>query len=157
MVVRLLVIGVGNADRGDDAVGLLVARRLSTLCSAAVRIVEHSGEPTSLLAYLGDAECAILVDACMSGGPPGTINRFDVAAAALPQVEFGCSTHGMGLAEAVELARVLGRFPRCCVVYAINGRSFEIGAALSPQVASAAEEAADLIWRELEDTTLPAQ
>ena len=148
-----LVIGIGNADRGDDAVGLLVARRLSTLCSAAVRIMEHSGDPTSLLAHLGDAECVILVDACMTGGPPGTISRFDLAAAALPHVAFVCSTHGMGLAEAVELARALGRFPCRCVVYAIDGRNFEIGAALSPEVATAAERVADLIRSELQGTS----
>ena len=144
------VIGIGSADRGDDAVGLIVARRLITRSLAGVRVVEHNGESISLLDYLSSAESTYMVDACMVGGPPGTISRFDVAAAALPHVAFGCSTHGMGLAHAVELARALGRLPHRCVLYAIDGRRFEIGAPLSQEVAIAAERVADLIRGELQ-------
>jgi hydrogenase maturation protease len=143
------VIGIGNPDRGDDAVGRIVARHLMTRRPADVRIVEHSGESTGLLDCLNGAECAYMVDACVTGCPPGTIARFDVTATALPPDAFRCSTHGLGLAHAVELARALGRLPRPCVVYAIEGRRFETGAALSPEVAAAAEKVADLIWNEL--------
>jgi hydrogenase maturation protease len=149
-VASPLVVGIGNADRGDDGVGLTVARQLMMRQPHGVRVVEHAGESMSLLDCLSSAESAYVVDACMAGGPPGTISRFDVATAALPHVAFGCSTHGMGLAHAVELARALGRLPRCCVVYGIDGRSFEIGAALSPEVATAAERVADLIQSELQ-------
>ena len=144
-----LVIGIGNPDRGDDVVGLIAARRLTVRCPAGVRVVEHNGESTSLLDCLSRAESAYVVDACMTSGPPGTISRFDVAATALPHIAFGCSTHGNGLAQAIELARALGRLPCRCVVYAIEGRRFEIGAVLSPEVAAAAEEAANLIRDEL--------
>lgn len=145
-----LVIGIGNADRGDDGVGLAVARRLMMRRPHGVRVVEHAGESMSLLDCLSSADAAYVVDACVAGGPPGTIRRFDVAASALPHVAFGCSTHGMGLAHAVELARMLGRLPRRCVVYAIDGRRFEVGAALSPDVSTAAERVADLIRSELQ-------
>jgi hydrogenase maturation protease len=145
-----LVIGIGNADRGDDGAGLTVARRLMNRRLRGVRVVEHSGESTSLLDCLSSADSAYVVDACLADGPPGTIRRFDVAAAALPQGAFGWSTHGMGLAHAVELARALGRLPRRCVVYAIDGQSYEVGAALSPEVAAAAERVADLIRSELQ-------
>ena len=150
MVASPLVIGVGNADCGDDGVGLTVARRLMIRPPDGVRVVEHTGEWMSLLDCLSSAESAYMVDACMAGGPPGTISRFDVAAAALPHVAFGCSTHGMGLAHAVELARALGRLPHRCVLYAIDGRRFEIGAPLSQEVAIAAERVADLIRGELQ-------
>jgi hydrogenase maturation protease len=114
------------------------------------RVVEHAGESMSLLDCLSGADRAYVIDACMTGGPPGTISRFDVATAALPHVTFGCSTHGMGLAHAVELARALGRLPQRCVVYAIDGRNFEIGAPLSPEIATAAEKVANLIRSELQ-------
>jgi hydrogenase maturation protease len=42
-------------------------------------------------------------------------------------------------AEAVELARALGRLPARTVIYDIEGESFEIGAGLTLAVASAAE------------------
>jgi hydrogenase maturation protease len=149
-VASPLVIGIGNADRGDDGVGLAVARLLMMRWPHGVRVVEHAGESTSLLDCLSSAEAAYVIDACMADGPPGTIRRFDVAAAALPHVAFACSTHGMGLVHAVELARALGRLPRRCVVYAIDGWRFEIGAAMSSEVATAAERVADLIRSELQ-------
>lgn len=153
MIVSPLVIGVGNADRGDDGVGPEVARLLRKRWPPGVRIIEHNGESTSLLDCLSRAESAYMVDACMAGGPPGTISRFDLAAAALPHVAFACSTHGMGLAHAVELARALGRLPRRCIVYAIDGRRFDTGAALSPEVATAAKRVVDLIRSELQSAS----
>ena len=52
----------------------------------------------------------------------------------------GASTHGLGLAEAIELGRALGRLPARLVVYAIEGQGYATGAPLSPPVARAAEE-----------------
>jgi len=144
-----LVIGIGNADRGDDAVGIIIARRINTRFLAGVRVVEHNGESTDLLDCLSGAESAYMVDACVTGQPPGTINRFDVSATALSHSAFGRSTHGMGLADAVELARALGRLPRRCILYAIDGRKFDLGAVLSPEVAVAAEKVVKLILDEL--------
>ena len=45
----VLVIGVGNISRGDDAVGLMVARHLRPVCADGVRIVERPGEATDLI------------------------------------------------------------------------------------------------------------
>lgn len=131
---RRIVIGIGNPDRGDDAAGRSVVRLLRPLLPDDVAVTEHDGEATSLLAQLDGADAAFLVDACASGGPVGTVYRFDTAAAPLPAGGFGLSTHGFGLSEGIELARALGQLPRCCIVYAIEGGCFETGAALSPQV-----------------------
>jgi len=146
---RCLIIGIGNPDRGDDAVGRIVARRLQTQCAPGVRVVEHGGEPASLLDCLAGAETVYLIDAMVAGARPGTISRFDVAAAELPRTVFGCSTHGLGLAEAIELARTLGKLPRRCVVYAIEARAFEIGEPLSPEVAAVADDVTALILDEM--------
>ncbi len=132
---RRLVLGIGNPDRGDDAAGRNIARLLRWMLPHDVEVAEHDGEATGLLARLEGAAVAFLVDACASGAPAGTVQRFDVSAAALPQRAFGASTHGFGLADAIELARALGCLPPRCVVYAIEGASFEAGAPLSPAVA----------------------
>ncbi|HLK82440.1 MAG TPA: hydrogenase maturation protease [Xanthobacteraceae bacterium] len=133
---RCIVFGIGNADRGDDAAGPAVARQLRMLLLRGVKIIEHGGEATALVAQMDGAEAVFLIDACASGAPPGTIHRFDVAAAPVPDVALGLSTHSGGLAMAVELARALGQLPRRCIIYAIEGASFEIGAPLSPPAAA---------------------
>jgi hydrogenase maturation protease len=146
---RCLVVGIGNSDRGDDAVGRVVARRLNTKCPPGVRVVEHDGELAGLFDCLSGVESAYLIDASNIGKRPGTISRFDVAAMELPRIAFGYSTHGLGLAEAIELARVFGKIPLRCVVYAIEGRAYDLSAPLSPEVSAAAEEVARLIRDEM--------
>lgn len=146
---RSVVIGIGNPDRGDDAAGRAVVQWLRGKLPPDVEILEHDGEPASLLGCLEAAAAAYLVDACTSGAPVGAVRRFDVSAAQLPDQAFSVSTHGLGLAEAVELARALGQLPDRCIVYAIEGRSFEPGAPLSPPVAAAVTDAGRRLRREI--------
>lgn len=146
---RRIVIGLGNPDRGDDAAGRAVVRALRGTLPAEVEIAEENGEATALLARLVGVAEAWLVDAAVSGADPGTLRRFDVAAVPLPAGMFGLSTHGFGLAEALELARALGTLPDRCIVYAIEGAAFAPGAPLTPAVADAVADAARLLRNEI--------
>jgi hydrogenase maturation protease len=132
----MTVIGLGNEWRSDDGVGLEVARRLGGR--------ELAGEPLGLVAAFDGQEEVVLVDAVSSGAAAGTIFRFEAGAEPLPTRLFGASsTHALGLAEAVELARSLGRLPRRVLVYGIEGESFAFGTGLSPAVAAAADRLAE--------------
>ena len=146
---RCVVIGIGNPDRGDDGAGRAVARWLRGRLAPEVEIIEQDGEASSLLACFEDAEMAYLVDASSANGKAGCIRRFDVSAAPLPQDVHGLSTHGLGLAEAIELARALGSLPPGCIVYAIEGEVFEPGAPLSAAVKAAVPEVGEGLCREL--------
>jgi len=148
---RVIVLCVGNADRGDDGAGRAVARLLRGKAPVRVEISELDGEATALLEQLARCDAAFIVDACMSGTKVGTVHRFDAHAVALPQVFCDMSTHGFGVAAAIELARTLGQLPARTVVYAIEGRSFAIGESLSQPVAKAASEVADKIRLEIEE------
>lgn len=143
-----LVLGVGNPDRGDDGAGRAAARALGRICQRA-EIVELDGEASTLLALLEPDRATFIVDACASGEEAGALRRFDVSHTPLPQTAVSLSSHGFGLHEAVELARALGQLPRTCIVYAIEGRAFDVGAPMSPPVAVAAARAAGLIAAEL--------
>jgi hydrogenase maturation protease len=134
-----LIIGIGNPDRGDDAAGRAAVASLKARVPKDMRVIESDGEATALLAWFSEADEVILIDAALSGAVPGTVGRFDAHEAPLPAARFGMSTHGFGLAEAIELARTLDQLPQRCVVYAIEGRSFAIGDRLSPDVEAAVE------------------
>lgn len=153
--LRRIVIGIGNRDRGDDAAGYSVLELLRGTLPADVTLAGHDGDMAALISLLDGAQAAFLIDACTSGTLPGTVHRFDVTAAPLPQGIFSLSTHGLGLGEAVELARALGGLPPQCIVYAIEGGSFEMGAPLSPAVAAAAEAVAGKLRTELMGTNAP--
>ncbi len=145
------VVGVGNEMRGDDGVGLAVVRALSGTVPEGVAVLECEGEPVSLLSAWEGHERAIVVDATQSDAEPGTIRRIVAADGPLPPALAGSSTHLLGLADAVELARALKRLPAATIVYGIEGASFDTGTGLSAPVAAAAEKVAAAIRRELED------
>ncbi|MBM3552429.1 MAG: hydrogenase maturation protease [Alphaproteobacteria bacterium] len=146
---RRIVVGVGNPDRGDDVAGRVVARLLRDAPPEGFQVSEKDGEATALLAELDGAAAAYIIDACASGAAPGIVSRFDAAAAPLPSRTFALSSHGLGLAETIELARALKQLPPICVVYAIEGGSFETGAPLSPPVAAAVATVAERLRAEI--------
>ena len=142
-----IVIGVGNALRGDDAAGLRVAQLLAERGVDNVR--ESSGEIASLIDLWQGAEFVLLADAAQSGAEPGAISRFDASTEPLPVKFLHCSTHAFGVAEAVELARALETLPPRVIVFGIEGISFEHSAPLNPEVAAGVEQAAAMIETEL--------
>jgi hydrogenase maturation protease len=140
-----MVIGVGNAWRGDDAAGLAVARRLRELAPNGMEVREHEGEATGLVEAWTGADHVVVVDAAASGAPAGTLWRFDAGARPLPARVLRSSTHAFGVPDAVELARALGRLPPRIEVCAIEGADFAAGAALTSAVAVAVEHLAQTL------------
>ena len=136
----ILIIGVGNAYRGDDAVGLRIAQDIKKKSPDHVNVIEQSGEGISLMDSWKDADTVILIDAVHSGAQPGTIHRFDVHTQTIPTKFFHYSTHAFGIAEAIELARALKQLPQNLIVYGIEGKCFEAGIRLSREVEKAVEE-----------------
>jgi len=141
-----LVIGCGNEHRGDDAAGLLVVRRLREL---GLRTAEMGGEGVSLLDLWSGAGDVILVDAVLTGAEPGTVFRWDALRERIPRGAFRCSTHHFGVAEAVELGRILDRLPRSLKIYGIEAAQFELGAPPAPAVREAIESLAARIADEV--------
>jgi hydrogenase maturation protease len=147
------VIGVGNRWRSDDAAGLEVVERLRGELPEDVELLDREGEPTVLIGDWEDADVVWLVDAVSSGAPPGTLHRIDVARQELPPELFRASTHHLGLAEAVELARALGRLPERVVFHGIEGGSFDAGEGLTAEVGDAVARVAQAVREEVERCT----
>ncbi len=141
------VIGVGNAFRRDDGVGLRVIEEIRRR-DPSVTALERDGEPTRLLDAWEGADAVVVVDALHSGAAPGTVRTFPVEDdSAFPRAT-SPSSHGAGVAEAIELGRVLGRLP-CVVLCGIEGADFGEGPALSPAVLPAVDEAVSRVLAEV--------
>ena len=93
--------------RGDDGAGIEVARRLRGLAAeAGIDVRAQQGEPAGLIDAWSGRKAVLVVDTIRSGAEPGTICRFDASREPLPaQLRGSPSTHALGLAEAIELAR----------------------------------------------------
>ena len=142
-----LVIGLGAADRGDDAVGGVVAGAVAVRLSG-ITVVAHE-DPTGLLDVWAGHSPVVVVDAVRTGAPPGTVHRLETVTDALPIRPGHAGTHALGLAEMVELGRALGRLPERLVIVAIEAERFDHGAPLSPAVAAAVPVAVRRVCEEL--------
>lgn len=147
-----LIIGIGNRHRGDDALGCIIAEELRGL----VPVIEHDGEPASLIDSWQGYQRVILVDAVSSGAKPGTVFYFDLNKQALPDIFNQTSTHAFGVAEAVELARVLEKLPPQIIFYGIEAINFSTEETLSPEVRAAGDEIRNRIIEDLKEEKMHA-
>ena len=124
---------MGSPFRGDDAVGPAVAKRLRAI---GALVLDCADEPTRLLDVWEGLDPVVVVDAVRSGAAAGRLHRIDAGDGPLPRDLRLASTHAMGIADALELARALGRAPRRVVVLGLEGSSFAMGEEMSPAVAA---------------------
>jgi hydrogenase maturation protease len=145
----MLILGTGNALRGDDAAGLQAARRLRGRVPASVAVIEREGDLATALDVWKDHDAVVVIDAMRSGGRPGTIVRLRAHDRPLPAAFARSSTHALGLAEVVELGRAMHTLPASVIVYGIEGKSFALGEGLSPEVEPAVGEVVERVLREV--------
>jgi hydrogenase maturation protease len=136
--LRIRIVGIGT-EFGDDAAGPLVVQSLASGPALPVGVEAiPCDRPLELLDLLQGIDAAVLVDATRSGRPPGTVHE--------PAIDELCearpvSSHGMGVREALAMARALGRAPDRIAIIGIEAGS-ATGARPSPRVRSALEEGA---------------
>lgn len=152
----MIVIGVGNRQRGDDAVGPSVIDRLGN----AVTCYESDGDPSKLIPLLGSDPDVVIVDATVTGRPVGTVSITELPISGpltgvLPLTQRG-STHGFGVIEALELARILGEQPTRVTVIGIEVATFEYHETLSEAARRAVDSATDLVMRWVAEAERPA-
>lgn len=86
--------------------------------------------------------------AVASEAAPGTIVRCDALMQAPAHQWFHCSTHTLGVVEAIDLARTLNQLPRRLLVYGVTGQHFGPGIGLSAAVEKAVPEVVERIVQE---------
>jgi hydrogenase maturation protease len=148
---QVLVAGIGSRWRGDDAAGLLVTEQLRLLWrrqTGSIKIWQVETAGPELLALWYGARSTILIDAVLSGAPPGTVHRLDLLQQPIPW-RATVSSHSLDLAAVVELARVLERLPDQLVLFGIEAESVAQGACLSAAVAGALPRCIEAVCREI--------
>ena len=144
------IIGLGNGLRGDDAVGLMAARRLRQEVSDRAEVIEAEMAGVDLMELMNGARIVILIDAARSGQVPGMIHRLDASAGPIGGQIFPRSSHTLGTVDALELARAMGSLPATVIVYGVEAGNVEAGQHLSPAVAKALDEVVEQIVQECE-------
>lgn len=149
-----VLVGIGSPDRGDDAIGPAVVGLIAEwvaggslgvttpghrpfVLPAGTQVLSRA-DPSRLVEAITGADLAVIVDAVRTGAPAGTVHVIEVGTdqPALPNDPLP-GTHGIGVAEALALARVLDRLPPRVVVVGVEGRQFTLGASPSDAVRAA--------------------
>ena len=112
-MTKVVVIGIGQSLRGDDAVGLEAVRQWrekfpETANMPGVRVEASELPGLALLDLLEDVDAAILIDAIQSTSSPGTIHQLNEDELST----FGADSknaHGWGVAETLHMGRLLDK------------------------------------------------
>jgi hydrogenase maturation protease len=100
---RLVVIGVGHRDRADDGIGPAVVEALGRRFEDVVTLVREGDLAVLPLLWEPDDD-VVIIDVIVSAGPIGELSEIDPDHLELSS---GMSTHGLNVADAVQLARRL--------------------------------------------------
>jgi hydrogenase maturation protease len=155
-VSQILVAGIGNIFKGDDAFGVEVARRLAqSPLPAGVKVVDFGIRGIDLTyALLDGYDAAILVDTAKRGAAPGTVSVIAPERHSVDTVSPGdlfLEPHDLDPAKVLRVVEALGGGCRRILLVACEPETFadeETGAmGLSPCVASAVDEAIQAIGR----------
>jgi hydrogenase maturation protease len=131
----LLVLGLGNVLLEDDGVGVAASALLLERYEppTGVTVLDGGTLGLSLLPYLENAERVILLDAIRADAAPGTFVRIEGEDVA-PAVALRLSPHQVGVADLLDGARWLRRYPPHLVLLGLVPASMELHLGLSAKV-----------------------
>lgn len=151
----ILVAGLGNIFKRDDAFGVEVARRLSARAPEGAKVVDFGVRGLDLVyALLDDYDAAILVDVIRRGGAPGDLYVIEPETESVPE-ETTVSGHELDPVEALKLAAALGGKRRRVLLVACEpltfgeeeDESFGLSEPVAASIDSAVDRVAELLRR----------
>lgn len=158
---RIVVLGLGNLMRTDDAVGMLALQQLraDARVPSSVSLVDGGTLGLDLLHPLDGATHLLALDAIDTGTLPGTLLRF--AGEEIADLPVAKSVHLLGFSDLVGAMRLTGSAPVEIVVLGVQPEKIAWGTQLTPTVEAAVprlmESAIAQIGRwQLEESTLPS-
>lgn len=146
----LTIIGCGNLNRSDDAVGVLVAQRLQEYLiqnpHPAVQIYDCGTAGMEIIFQARGSQELVIIDASSTGSEPGSV--FKVPGRELESLpEPSYNLHNFRWDHALAAGRKIfgDKFPQEVMVYLIEAANLDLGLELSSSV----QNAANFVFQEL--------
>ena len=162
--MRVLIAGVGNVLRADDAFGVEVARRLADApLPEGVRVVETGIGGISLVQELQDGfDALVVVDVVDRGREPGTVMLIDPEVVDVHTLswserhELVTDSHLVTPERVLMMARALGVLPDKVLLVGCQPVDAEsVGEEMSEPVARAVDVAVSEVLRHVDELTAP--
>ncbi|MCA8968131.1 MAG: hydrogenase maturation protease [Planctomycetes bacterium] len=144
----ILVLGIGNVLLEDDGVGIeLVSRARVAGSHPRIAFVDGGTQGLALLTLLEGRTAILVLDAVRLEATPGTVHH-------LPEpltrsTSSADSAHGIGAAELLAAASLLGDLPPRVEIVGIEPASTRTGVGLSPAVRLGMAPALEMVERVL--------
>lgn len=146
----LTIIGCGNLNRSDDAVGVIIAQRLQQYLAenphSDVRVYDCGTAGMEVMFKARGSKALIIIDASSTSSEPGAIFKVPgKELEALPEPSYNLHDFRWDHALAAGRKIFANEFPQDVTVYLIEAANLDLGLELSPVVKSAA----DLVFEQL--------
>jgi len=164
--MRILVAGVGNKLRADDAFGVVVAERLMAMdLPAGVKVVETGIGGIALVQELQEGyDALIVVDAVDRGRPPGHVMLIAVEVPHVDDMGWGerydflADVHLATPERTLIMSKALGVLPERTLMVGCQPVDAETpGIPMSPEVTAACDVAVREILRHLDELMAQAE
>lgn len=142
---KFLILGIGNKFRSDDGAGVVAAEKVKQLGMDKFDVKILDGEGTEIMEAWKDYDDVIIIDAVQKNGSAGKIHEINANDMVLESDFFNYSSHAFGLAEAINVAKVINKLPKFLIVYGIEGAHFQFDTKLTAKVEKAVNETVLLI------------
>jgi hydrogenase maturation protease len=140
----LTIIGCGNLNRSDDAVGVIIAQRLQQYLTENpipnVRVYDCGTGGMEVMFQARGSKELIVIDASSTGSEPGAVFKVPgKELEALPEPSY--NLHDFRWDNALAAGRKIFQndFPEEVTVYLIEAANLDLGLELSPAVKHSAE------------------
>lgn len=144
----ILIIAIGNTERGDDAFGPLVVKALASRLGEDIAVKSIGGDIFSLIDVWSGYQQVILVDAAEPLDSSGQVQCVTISD--LVQEESSTSIHTFGVRQIMDLAKRLGSVPEIAAIYTVGARDFGIGQKPSAAVLAAIDDTAERIAKQID-------
>lgn len=144
----LKIIGIGNALRGDDAIGPhIIELLLQDTSETAFQAIDVGADAFSMLEHLIGQEPLLIIDCAKMGGAPGDIRLFDVNEANIAQAAKMVSLHGFGFGDVYQMAKNIGPVVSCKII-GVEPKEVAFDTEISAEVKKSIPEILRLVHKE---------
>jgi hydrogenase maturation protease len=158
----LTIIGCGNLNRCDDAVGVIIAQKLQDIFKenplSNLHIYDCGTAGMEVMFQARGSQKLIIIDACSTGSEPGTIYKVPgQELEALPEPSY--SLHDFRWDHALAAGKKIFQeeFPKDVTVYLIEAENLGLGLEISPRLQPAITQVIDSIQQEIRNFSICAE
>lgn len=135
---KILILGLGNLLLQDEGLGVRAVERLQAgfILPDTVKTLDGGTMGLSLLPYLKEAKCLLILDAIDTGQTPGKLIRLEGDKIPIA-LSLKMSMHQVGLQDLLAAGSFADALPERIVLLGIQPQSMDWGLGLTPPVEAA--------------------